>query len=184
MYCSFRFGCAFKYAIFQKVRHQEANPEKFESYPQSAKYRILFRYLRKIYNKIIGPKGSEKSYGNMINLAAAKKTVQTGCTFPSHPYKEPLWTAIITRTKARWTTLIIYWKKLESYMFKKLFLLLVTGHILGDFYTQTKQTSEKKDRNWGWVSIHGAPVLLLSAVLLSFKYTKKTAPIPGAVFPP
>ena len=54
-------------------------------------------------------------------------------------------------------------------MFKKLFLLLVTGHILGDFYTQTKQTSEKKDQNWGWVSIHGAPVLLLSAVLLSFK---------------
>ena len=68
-------------------------------------------------------------------------------------------------------------------MFKELFLLLVTGHILGDFYTQTKQTSEKKDQNWGWVSIHGAPVLLLSAVLLSFKYTKKTAPISGAVFP-
>ncbi len=57
-------------------------------------------------------------------------------------------------------------------MFKKLFLLLVTGHILGDFYTQTKQTSEKKDQNWGWVSIHGL-VYFFTAAIISIPFISR-----------
>lgn len=50
-------------------------------------------------------------------------------------------------------------------MFKKLFLLLVTGHILGDFYTQTNQISEKKDKLFSWVSIHGLVYFFTAAII-------------------
>lgn len=54
-------------------------------------------------------------------------------------------------------------------MFEKLFLLLATGHILGDFYTQTNQISEKKDKLFGWVSIHGL-IYFFTATIISIPF--------------
>lgn len=40
-------------------------------------------------------------------------------------------------------------------MFKKYLLLLLLGHILGDFYTQTSKIAERKKTQFKWVLIHG-----------------------------
>ena len=40
-------------------------------------------------------------------------------------------------------------------MFKELLLLLVLGHILGDFYVQTENMSENKEKDIKWVLLHG-----------------------------
>lgn len=39
-------------------------------------------------------------------------------------------------------------------MFREYFLLLLLGHILGDFYTQTSKIAEKKKDSFRWVFIH------------------------------
>lgn len=43
---------------------------------------------------------------------------------------------------------------MEKYMFKIYLLLLMLGHILGDFYTQTPRISQNKERSFRWVMIH------------------------------
>lgn len=40
-------------------------------------------------------------------------------------------------------------------MFKEYFLIIILGHILGDFYTQTQNLANKKDKEFKWVMIHG-----------------------------
>lgn len=40
-------------------------------------------------------------------------------------------------------------------MFKEYFLLLLLGHIIGDFYTQTSKVAKKKKDKLEWVFIHG-----------------------------
>ena len=39
-------------------------------------------------------------------------------------------------------------------MFKEYFILLLLGHVLGDFYIQTANMSEKKEKSLHWVLIH------------------------------
>lgn len=39
-------------------------------------------------------------------------------------------------------------------MFREFFLLFLLGHILGDFYFQTKKMAEKKEKKFKWVFIH------------------------------
>lgn len=39
-------------------------------------------------------------------------------------------------------------------MFKKLFLLLLLGHIIGDFYVQTQNIALKKEKDVKWLGIH------------------------------
>lgn len=36
-------------------------------------------------------------------------------------------------------------------MFKEYFILLLLGHVLGDFYFQTKKMSDNKKKKFGWV---------------------------------
>lgn len=40
-------------------------------------------------------------------------------------------------------------------MFREYFLVLLLGHILGDFYTQTAKIAEKKKESLKWVWLHG-----------------------------
>lgn len=40
-------------------------------------------------------------------------------------------------------------------MFKEFFIILLLGHILGDFYIQTSEMSQKKENSLKWVWIHG-----------------------------
>ncbi len=40
-------------------------------------------------------------------------------------------------------------------MFKEYFILLLSGHILGDFYIQTSKIAEKKKNKMKWVLFHG-----------------------------
>lgn len=40
-------------------------------------------------------------------------------------------------------------------MFKEYFLVLLLGHIIGDFYLQTKGMAEKKEKSIKWVLCHG-----------------------------
>ena len=39
-------------------------------------------------------------------------------------------------------------------MFREYFILLLLGHILGDFYIQTNKISEKKVKSVKWLAIH------------------------------
>ena len=39
-------------------------------------------------------------------------------------------------------------------MFKEFFLLFLLGHVLGDFYFQTKKMADKKEKSFKWVFIH------------------------------
>lgn len=39
-------------------------------------------------------------------------------------------------------------------MFKVYFILLLLGHVLGDFYVQTREIAEKKRKSIKWVIIH------------------------------
>ncbi len=39
-------------------------------------------------------------------------------------------------------------------------LLLMIGHILGDFYFQTEKIAEKKDKKYTWVLLHSVEYLL------------------------
>lgn len=45
-------------------------------------------------------------------------------------------------------------------MFKTYLLIFLLGHILGDFYVQTRKMSEKKEKEQKWVFIHGASYYL------------------------
>ncbi len=58
-------------------------------------------------------------------------------------------------------------------MFKEYFLLLLLGHVLGDFYIQTGKMAEKKEKSLRWVLIHcfcyWAMMLLISLPILSWK---------------
>lgn len=40
-------------------------------------------------------------------------------------------------------------------MFKKYWILLLIGHLLGDFYIQTEQMAERKNSYYKWVILHG-----------------------------
>lgn len=51
-------------------------------------------------------------------------------------------------------------------MFKEYLLLLLMGHIIGDFYAQTNRIAEKKKNSLKWVLIHGL-LYFLVAVLVS-----------------
>lgn len=51
-------------------------------------------------------------------------------------------------------------------MFKDYFILLLLGHILADFYTQTAKTAERKKKQMKWVFIHGL-LYFLTMVLVS-----------------
>lgn len=51
-------------------------------------------------------------------------------------------------------------------MFKEYLLLLLLGHILGDFYTQTAKIAEKKKYCFKWVLIHGL-IYFLTVVVIS-----------------
>lgn len=57
-------------------------------------------------------------------------------------------------------------------MFENYMLLLLLGHILGDFYVQTKTMSNKKDANIKWVYIHGLSywVTMLIVILPVFSW--------------
>lgn len=58
-------------------------------------------------------------------------------------------------------------------MVKEYLILLLLGHILGDFYFQTKHMAEKKDSSIQWVFIHGlcywGAMLMTSFAFLSWK---------------
>ena len=51
-------------------------------------------------------------------------------------------------------------------MFRLFFMLLLLGHILGDFYIQSHKMAQKKDKSLIWVFIHGASYL--GAMILVF----------------
>ncbi|MFA9397626.1 MAG: DUF3307 domain-containing protein [Clostridiaceae bacterium] len=62
-------------------------------------------------------------------------------------------------------------------MFREYFLLLLLGHVLGDFYLQTKGMAEKKEKSIKWVLLHslcylgtmiliGLPIISLEIVLV------------------
>lgn len=40
-------------------------------------------------------------------------------------------------------------------MFREYFILLLLGHVIGDFYVQTKKIAEKKEKKIKWVLLHG-----------------------------
>lgn len=44
---------------------------------------------------------------------------------------------------------------MERYVFREYFILLLLGHILADFYTQTAKTAKKKKEKVSWVFFHG-----------------------------
>ncbi len=51
-------------------------------------------------------------------------------------------------------------------MFKEYFILLLLGHIVADFYTQTAKAAEKKKEKIKWVFIHGI-IYFLTMVVIS-----------------
>lgn len=64
-------------------------------------------------------------------------------------------------------------------MFKEYLLLLLMGHIIGDFYAQTNKIAEKKKNSLKWVLIHGVlyfavtvlvsiPVMSIPILILDF----------------
>lgn len=58
-------------------------------------------------------------------------------------------------------------------MFKEYFILLLLGHVLGDFYVQTEKLAEKKEKSLGWILIHclfyWGTMLLISLPIISWK---------------
>jgi len=46
------------------------------------------------------------------------------------------------------------------------FLLLLFGHVVGDFYLQTNRMAEKKNECWGWFVGHGAIYTMCMAIIL------------------
>lgn len=58
-------------------------------------------------------------------------------------------------------------------MFKEYFILLLLGHIVGDFYLQTGKMAERKEKSIKWVFIHcfyyGAMMMLVSLSIISTK---------------
>lgn len=58
-------------------------------------------------------------------------------------------------------------------MFKVYFILLLLGHVLGDFYVQTREIAEKKRKSIKWVIIHCffylGTMLLISLPILSYE---------------
>ncbi|HKM21105.1 MAG TPA: DUF3307 domain-containing protein [Lachnospiraceae bacterium] len=50
-------------------------------------------------------------------------------------------------------------------MFKEYFILLLLGHVLGDFYFQTKKMSDNKKQKFGWVILHGLTYGLVMVVI-------------------
>ena len=50
-------------------------------------------------------------------------------------------------------------------MFREFFLLLLLGHVLGDFYTQTGKIAEKKKNDFRWVLIHGLMYMITILVV-------------------
>ncbi|MPW24306.1 DUF3307 domain-containing protein [Alkalibaculum sp. M08DMB] len=58
-------------------------------------------------------------------------------------------------------------------MFKEYFVLLLLGHILGDFYIQTNKMAQKKEKSLKWVLIHclcyGSVMLMISIPIISLK---------------
>lgn len=63
-------------------------------------------------------------------------------------------------------------------MFREYFMLLLLGHILGDFYIQTKIMADKKEKSVKWVLIHGlcywGIMILVSLPIMSFKIAVAT----------
>lgn len=60
-------------------------------------------------------------------------------------------------------------------MFKEYFLILVLGHILGDFYFQTQNMAEKKEKRFGWVAIHGLCYFIIQLALSVFLWSYEIA---------
>lgn len=58
-------------------------------------------------------------------------------------------------------------------MFKEYFLLLLLGHVLGDFYLQTKGMVEKKEKSIKWVLLHSlcyfGTMILISLPIISYE---------------
>lgn len=58
-------------------------------------------------------------------------------------------------------------------MFREYFMLLLLGHVLGDFYLQTKGMAEKKEKSIKWVLIHclcyWGMMLLVGLPIMSYK---------------
>ena len=58
-------------------------------------------------------------------------------------------------------------------MFREYFILLLLGHILGDFYLQTKEMAEKKEKSIKWVLLHGlcywGTMLLIGLPFISYE---------------
>ena len=59
-------------------------------------------------------------------------------------------------------------------MFREYFLLLLLGHVLGDFYLQTKGMAEKKEKNIKWVLFHCLgyliAMILIGLPVISYKF--------------
>jgi hypothetical protein len=49
-----------------------------------------------------------------------------------------------------------------------IFVLLLLGHILGDFYAQSKNMAEKKNAKWMWLIGHGVLYAVCIAIMLYF----------------
>ena len=51
-------------------------------------------------------------------------------------------------------------------MFKNIILLLLLGHVIGDFYTQSRKMSDNKEKRLKWVVLHGI-VYFIMMILVS-----------------
>ncbi len=58
-------------------------------------------------------------------------------------------------------------------MFREYFLLFLLGHVLGDFYLQTKGMAEMKEKNIKWVLLHSlcyfGTMILVGLPIISYK---------------
>lgn len=58
-------------------------------------------------------------------------------------------------------------------MFREYFLLLLLGHVLGDFYLQTKGMAEKKEKSIKWVLLHSlgyfGAMILIGLPIISYE---------------
>lgn len=50
-------------------------------------------------------------------------------------------------------------------LFKDIFFIFLSGHIIADFYTQTRTVAERKERSYLWVLIHGLCYWLTMLIL-------------------
>lgn len=51
-------------------------------------------------------------------------------------------------------------------MFKNIIILLLLGHVIGDFYTQSRKMSDNKEKRLKWVVLHGI-VYFIMMILVS-----------------